>query len=165
MGHPAQDACCLHTEHRLMCPFHTLCQPKGSEHQQLWPTALSTGTSATAEAHCILLTQDNAAKVNGVLYQAQNHAVHCRDWEPRLGTMLAITAESRGITREGTISITQAELDQKKLSSPKFNRVLWFFFFFGVSISFMGPGAGCQHSELLTALCNFCKCPVIKWWD
>lgn len=38
----------------------------------------------------------------------------------------------------------------------------FFWFFFCVSISFMGPGAGCQHSELLTAPCNFCKCPVIK---
>lgn len=98
-------------------------------------------------------TVSSSHKTMRVLYQAQNHAVHCRDWEPQLGTMLAITAESRGITREGTISITQAELDQKKLSSPKFNRVLWFFFFFWCLNFFYGswgwlPAQWVAHSSL-----------------
>lgn len=59
-----------------------------------------------------------------------SHAVHCRDWEPQLGAVPAITAERRGITREGTISITQAELDQKKMLFPKVYQSSRIFFFF-----------------------------------
>lgn len=95
-----------------------------------------------------------AARINSSLYQAlyisslhqaQNHAVHCRDWEPQLGVMPAFTAESRGIIREGTISITQAELDQKKLLFPKVyqsSRI-----FFCVCLNFFYGSWGCLPAQ------------------
>lgn len=94
-------------------------QSKGRKHQQLCLTALSTVANARGEAHCTLFTRDNAAKVNGVLYQAPKHALRCMDWDLLLEAIPVIIAGNRDITREGTISITQAELVQEKLSSPK----------------------------------------------
>lgn len=82
-------------------------------------TALFTGANARDKAHCILFTQDNAAKVNGVLYQAPKHALRCMDWELQLGATPTVVAGNRDITREGTISITQAELIQEKILSLK----------------------------------------------
>lgn len=55
---------------------------------------------------------------------ASKCALHCMDGKLQLGAIPAIFAGSRDITREGTISITQAELIQENYCLQNFNKLL-----------------------------------------
>lgn len=93
--------------------------------------------------------------------------VPCTAWMESYswGRYLPFLQEAGTSPGKAQSALPKQSSSKKTIVSKTLTNFSDFFFFSGLSISFMVPGAGCQHSALLTAPCNFCKCPVIKWWD
>lgn len=171
VGHPFQHVLLPSHWTQACTPLHIPhSQSQGRKHEQPYPAAHSAGVDVREEAQCALFTQELTRGDTRQHCQAKQTFFKIKSqMHPVLNGLQAIAGGNTQLFarphHERHHQYYPGRIHPRKAHLQNFVTKFWLFLLFVLSISFMGPGAGCQHSELLAAPCNFCKCPMIKWWD